>query len=338
LCGPDCGTPSSFCGDGVIDPGEECDDGNTTPGDGCDENCQNETPSLIPSNQFNIGDSIGEAEAADGTIGEAHHDKVWSTGYEITDIVNSINERFEYLDPAAYYENILNRDSTFNQAVSGSVMGDFAAQATQVVNAAALTPSGNAGMVTVLLGNNDVCEDSLSAMTDPALFEAQYRQGLDILASSDLTKNAEIHVSGIPAIYWLWVAKKDSSGCRLIWWFGSVCQALLQNPTDDCESEMSRDDPDNIYPNDGPNCLRRKEFHRRIKEIYNPILRDVLQEYINDGRLPNAYYVDIFDIKFDADHVNNGDCFHPSTQGHEFLADEQWCRTIWGSEDPLCSP
>ncbi|MDH3934894.1 MAG: hypothetical protein OEU62_06990, partial [Gammaproteobacteria bacterium] len=34
-----------------------------------------------PDNQFNIGDSIGEGEAADGTIGEAHHETVWSTGY-----------------------------------------------------------------------------------------------------------------------------------------------------------------------------------------------------------------------------------------------------------------
>ena len=32
-----------------------------------------------PGNQFNIGDSIGEGEAADNTIGEAHHETVWST-------------------------------------------------------------------------------------------------------------------------------------------------------------------------------------------------------------------------------------------------------------------
>ncbi|MGB7933823.1 MAG: dockerin type I repeat-containing protein [Gammaproteobacteria bacterium] len=31
-----------------------------------------------PANQFNIGDSIGEGEAANGTIGQAHHH--WSTG------------------------------------------------------------------------------------------------------------------------------------------------------------------------------------------------------------------------------------------------------------------
>lgn len=67
-------------------------------------------------------------------------------------------------------------------------------------------------MVTVFLGNNDVCADSLDTMTDPIQFEADYRAGLDILSSAESTKNAEIHVSGIPALYWLWVAQKTLQG------------------------------------------------------------------------------------------------------------------------------
>ena len=34
----------------------------------------------VPLNLFNIGDSIGEGEAADGIIGVTNHDRVWSTG------------------------------------------------------------------------------------------------------------------------------------------------------------------------------------------------------------------------------------------------------------------
>jgi lysophospholipase L1-like esterase len=369
LCGSDCGSPITVCGNGIIETGEECDDGgesatcdidctlavcgdglpnqaageecddgNTIIGDGCDANCLNEASAVVPLNQFNIGDSIGEGEAADGTIGEAHHDLVWSTGYNLTDIVYSFNERFEDVDETSYYENNITRDPIFNHAVSGNVMSNFYGQAYDVVVDASQSPDREAGMVTILLGNNDVCADSIDAMTDPIDFEAQYRAGLDELASSDATKNAVIHVSGIPDIYWLWVAKKDSSGCRLVWWFGGVCQALLQNPSDDCESTTSRDDPDTIYSGDGPNCLRRKEFHRRIKEVYNPILRDVLNEYKNNGKLPNAEYVDIFNVVFESNHVNNGDCFHPSTTGHAFLANKEWCRSSWGSNDPVCSP
>jgi lysophospholipase L1-like esterase len=263
---------------------------------------------------------------------------VWSTGFNNSDIVDSFNERFEVDDPEAYFENDEVRDQIFNHALSGAKMNDFAAQANQVVNAAALTPSGKAGMVTVLLGNNDVCADSVSEMTDPAQFEAQYRAGLDILADSDVTQSADIHVSGIPAIYWLWEAKSDRAGCRFIWWLGGVCQALLQNPADDCESTASRNDPSTDYPNDGDNCLRRKAFHRTIRDIYNSILSDVLQEYIDDGRLPNAQYVDVFDARFDDNHVNNGDCFHPSVDGHALLADEEWLGSKWSPDQTTSAP
>jgi len=91
--------PEPFCGDGHIDPGEECDDGNINPGDGCDADCMLELPvGQVPLNQFNIGDSIGEGEAANGTIGDPNHETVWSTGYDAGDTVESLNERFEYTD------------------------------------------------------------------------------------------------------------------------------------------------------------------------------------------------------------------------------------------------
>ena len=290
-----------------------------------------------PANQFNIGDSIGEGEAANGTIGEAHHENVWSTGYAGGDGVNAINERYETIAPDDYYENNSGRDPVFNQAVSGAVMADFAGQAQDVVSAVSQTPSGNAGQVTVLLGNNDVCADSLSAMTDPAQFEAQYRAGLDVLAASEATRQAQIHVSGIPAIYWLWNAKRGNFVCRVFIWPFVPCQNLLDNPADDCASGTSRNDPDHDYPGDGSDCLRRKQFHRLIRDTYNPILRDVLEEYRQSGALPNARYIDISDVKFGSADVNGGDCFHPSKAGHALLGDTEWCRTALGGSDPQCA-
>ena len=295
-----------------------------------------ESGRLVPLNLFNIGDSIGEGEAADGTIGEVNHDTVWSTGYNPNDIVYSLNERFENFCPTDYDENNAVRDAIFNHAVSGAVMADFTTQANEVVSAAIATPSGKAGMVTILLGNNDVCASSLNSMTDPMVFEAQYRAGLDILAASDATKNAYIHVSSIPAIYWLWNAKRSDWWCRVIAWPFVPCENLLDNPDNDCGSGNSHLDPDTIHPDDGPNCVRRKEFHAKIRDIYNPILRDVLQEYIADGRLANAYFVDIFDFQFEAEHINDGDCFHPSVKGHALLAEEEWSQSPWGVYDPSC--
>lgn len=170
----------------------------------------------VPVNQFNVGDSIGEGEAADGTIGESHHETVWSTGYDAGDSVNSLNERFENSNATDYYENNSDRDGTFNQAISGADMADFQAQAQKIVTATAGTQTENAGMITILLGNNDVCASNLDAMTDPILFEQQYRAGLDIFAASAETRSAYIHVSSIPAIYWLWNAKRNVDWCRII--------------------------------------------------------------------------------------------------------------------------
>jgi cysteine-rich repeat protein len=329
-----------YCGNGVPETGEECDDGNTMPWDGCDQNCMVELPNVpSPLNLFNIGNSIGEGEAADGVLGSINHDVVWSSGYGYNESVYSLNERFEDAAGDDYYENSNNRDSIFNQAVSGSDMGDFIGQVDNVIAAASATPSGAAGMVTILLGNNDVCTDNVDdPMTDPALFEQQYRLGLNALSNSPVTRDAYIHISSIPAIYWLWNAKRGSFVCRFIVWPFVPCQNLLDDPADDCESSDSRRDPDTIYPGDGSDCRRRKMFHAAIRDVYNPILRDVLLEYKLDGRLPNAYFVDIFDIKFDDNDINDGDCFHPSEAGHRLLAEEQWCRSPWGLDDSMCLP
>lgn len=293
-------------------------------------------PVMAPLNLFNIGNSIGEGVAAYDDIGAIHREAVWSTGFDPDDIVYTLNERFEDVDPTGYYENKDTRDDIFNHAVEGDEMEDFKAQAIAVVADADETPSGTVGMVAVFLGNNDVCTDEVGTMTDLELFEDQYRAGLTFLAESAATKNAVIHVSGIPDIYWLWIAKRDSFWCRVLVWPNVPCKELLESPSNDCGSDNSDLDPDTIHPDDGPNCIRRKQFHAAIRDDYNRILRDVLQEYKKSGLLPNAYYIDIFDIQFESIHVNDGDCFHPSTEGHALLAQEQWSRSPWGTTDPTC--
>lgn len=334
--------PEPYCGDGNLDLdlGEECDDANTISGDGCAADCTLETPiAQVPINQFNIGDSIGEGEAANGTIGDPNHQTVWSTGFDTGDSVNSLNERFENANTNVYYENNAQRDQVFNHAVSGAVMGDFVVQAEDIVAAAQTsTPSGEAGMVSILLGNNDVCASSLDSMTDPGIFEAHYRAGLNELANSEATRFSNIHVSSIPAVYWLWEAKRSDFWCRVFVWPLVPCDNLLDSPADDCASTESRLDPDNDYAGDGDNCIRRKTFHRKIRDIYNPILSGVLQEYIDDGRLPNARYSDVFNVRFEGNHVNGGDCFHPSEAGHALLSEKEWCESVWGKSDPLCTP
>jgi len=295
-----------------------------------------------PGNQFNIGDSIGEGQAAYNATGDLtdkkNHQTVWSTGFDGGDDVNSLNERFEGSAPDVYYENNSSRDGIFNLAESGAVMADFVSQAQGVVAAATLTPSGQAGMVTVFLGSNDVCAPSNLEMTDPGVFEMQFRAGLDELAGSELTRLSQIHVSGLPAIYWLWEAKRSTFWCYAIVWPFVPCENLLEGDRNDCESSTSRQDPDMIYPGDGSNCVRRKQFHAAIRDTYNPALRRVVEEYRESGKLPNIRYTDIFDVRFYSEHVNDGDCFHPSEMGHALLAENEWSRTHWGHPAAACTP
>jgi len=295
---------------------------------------QTDCPLNPPENLYNIGDSIGEAEAANNDIGEFHHESVWSSGYDLFDGVQSLNERFKETDPLRYLENTADRDNIFNQAVTGSEMADFATQASLVVLEADESVQGYAGIITFLLGSNDVCAPDLATMTDPDLFEEQYRSGLDILAASPATKHAYIHVSSIPAIYWLWNAKRTNFLCWFFVWPNVPCENLLKSPGNDCGSNDSHLDPNTIHDDDGSNCQRRKLFHAAIRDIYNPILENVLMEYKADGRLPHAYYVNIFDVRFDDKHVNSGDCFHPSFEGQDLLSKEHWERSPWGMEEP----
>ena len=339
VCGANACSATPVCGNGIVEYNEECDYADPDSGGNCDLFCQIiPTAASVPANQFNVGDSIGEGEAANGTIGSANHQLVWSSGYDGGDSVDSLNERFEVLDAAAYTENNASRDGAINQAVSGAVMADFAAQAQAVAAQASNVPPGTAGMVSILLGNNDVCASSLESMTDPALFEAQYRSGLDVLASSPFPESVNLHISGIPDIYWLWNAKRNDFWCRVFAWPFVPCENLLDNAVDDCASDASREDPDTVYAGDGANCQRRKAFHARIRDDYNSVLSGVLAEYQADGLLLNAEYIDIFDVRFESNHVNGGDCFHPSTAGHSLLAEKQWCRSRWGADDPQCSP
>lgn len=294
------------------------------------------TDERVPLNLFNIGDSIGEAEAANNVIGSHHHDKVWSTGYDPDDPVISFNERFADLCPATFQKNDPTTDRYFNQAITGSNMSDFAGQAANIVSSAHQTEAGSAGMITVYLGNNDACSSTLEGMTTAEEFEYFYRAGLDVLANALETQQAIIHVSAIPAIYWLWEALRNDEWCLFTWQF-VPCENLLADPINDCGAEESYLDPDTIHADDGPNCTRRKQVHAMIRDVYNPILKNVLHEYIQDGRLPNAYFNDIFGIRFEAEHINSGDCFHPSVKGQAFLAQNQWEKSPWAGSHPVCT-
>ena len=172
------------------------------------------------------------------------------------------------------------------------------------------------------------------------------------LAEDATLQQSKIHVSAIPAIYWLWASHAEDwwGWCSTFIWPFVPCQNLVdaaasgnfgddfqeQWVSDDCASSASRNNPDVVNPDDGANCQRRKEFHRRIRDDYNPRLEAVVDEYRAQGLLPNAQYVDIFEARFEQRHTSSGDCFHPSLQGQALLAREEYCRSELGQGDATC--
>lgn len=120
----------------------------------------------IPFNLFTVGDSISEAEAAEDDIDTPHHESVWSTGYATIypDEKLSLNERLADNYPAIFQANSSTLDTVFNKAKSGAEMADFLGQVAGIdtvkgVIAAAEqdTAAGKVGLLTIMLGSNDVC-------------------------------------------------------------------------------------------------------------------------------------------------------------------------------------
>ena len=52
-------------------------------------------------------------------------------------------------------------------------------------------------------------------------------------------------------------------------------QVLLLDPWITDNPVFPAEKADEIVAGDGPNCTRRKQFHARIRDVYNPILKRV---------------------------------------------------------------
>ena len=204
-----------------------------------------------PGSIASIGDSISTATGT-GNLGAETPSNAWVTGTNGS--VNSMRNRLGIPSSSAYM-----------LASNGRRMQDFDNQANAM-------PASNEYAV-LELGGNDLCRDSVSAMTSSASYRAQFRAGLAALRA----KNPEtlLFVASVPDIYNLWYIRgapssvnpyvADQTGqagqARLYWDFPLIdiipCQSLLDNP----ESTSAGDE------------ARRQAVRQRNKE-YNQILEE----------------------------------------------------------------
>jgi len=188
----------------------------------------------------------------------------------------------------------------FNDAKSGAKMIDLAGQMT--------TAAGQrVDYVTVLMGGNDVCTSSESAMTTVTDFRAQFTSAMNVIVSK--SPRTRVYVVSIPNVYQLWNVLKDNGTARAVWWTFGVCQSMLANPESTAAADVDR---------------RARVLQRDID--FNTALQQVCAQYTH-CRFDNDA---VFNTVFSASDITTRDYFHPSISGQAKLAAVTWSAGYWG--------
>ncbi|RSS82069.1 SGNH/GDSL hydrolase family protein [Streptomyces sp. WAC06614] len=226
-----------------------------------------------------VGDSITRGFDACSVLADCP-EASWATGTDPE--VRSLASRLLGETQAA--------TESWNYAVTGSRMADLPAQ---LAAAAQHRPD----LVTVMVGSNDACRPTASAMTPVADFRAGFEQGLAALRA--VSPKTQVYVSSVPDLQRLWQQGKDSPVGRQIWKLG-ICQSMLA-------------EPDSV----GPAATARREQVRARVVAYNEVLREVcakdaLCRY--DGGA-------VFQFPFTPEQLSRWDWFHPGKNGQARLAE-----------------
>jgi PKD repeat protein len=254
-----------------------------------------ETALPFPDTMAAVGDSITRAASTGSILGADAPQNSWSTG--TTTSVNSHYLRLLALGAPIGGQN-------HNRSVSGAKMGDLNAQMQTVIP---LQPD----YLTVLVGGNDVCTDTVGQMTTVATFRAQLETAIATLSAG--SPGTHVYVVSIPNVYQLWNLFKNDFWARFIWSLANICQSLLANPTSTTTADV-----------------QRREAVRQRTVDYNTQLAQVCALYERCRFDGNA----VFNSTFTTGDVS-GDYFHPSITGQAKLASVAWnAGYTWATAPP----
>jgi lysophospholipase L1-like esterase len=242
-----------------------------------------------PSSVAAVGDSITRGFDACTVLSDCP-EVSWATGSSAD--VDSLAVRLLGADGAA--------EHSWNYAVTGARMADLPGQ---IGRAAARRPK----LVAVMMGANDACRPSTSAMTPVAAFRADFEKSLTALHRALPT--TQVYVSSVPDLKRLWSQGRGNPLGKQIWKLG-ICPSMLSD-ADDLTSAAA---------------LRRERVRERV-EAYNEILKDVCAETERcrfDGGA-------VFGYRFGTDQLSHWDWFHPSKNGQARLAEIAY-RTVTARE------
>jgi lysophospholipase L1-like esterase len=224
-----------------------------------------------PSSIASLGDSITRGFDACSVLSDCP--KVsWSTGTD----VNSLAQRLR------------SGARSWNYARTGAVMADLPGQ---LAAAAARKPQ----LVTVMIGANDACRNSVADMTPTAEFRSTFASALTRLRRE--VPKTQVYVASVPDLKRLWSEGRKNVLGRQIWKLG-LCPSMLK-------------DSDAM---DAASTERRQRVDERV-DAYNGVLKDVC------GRDPLCRYDDaVHNYRFTERELSKWDWFHPSKAGQQRLA------------------
>ncbi|MFE6195162.1 SGNH/GDSL hydrolase family protein [Streptomyces sp. NPDC057838] len=232
-----------------------------------------------PGSVAAVGDSITRAFDACDVLSDCP-EASWATG--ASPEVDSLAVRLLGKTGAARH--------SWNYAVTGARMADLPGQMAQAVRR-------KPQLVTVLMGANDACRATPSAMTPVSAFRADFEDALRSLRKA--LPKTQVFVASVPDLKRLWSEGRTSSMARQVWRLG-ICPSMLGD----------------AQAVDASAALRRNTVQKRVEE-YNKVLREVCardERCRHDGGA-------VYDYRFGTAQLSRWDYFHPSVDGQARLAE-----------------
>ena len=261
---------------------------------------------LEPLRLYSVGDSI--TTAFDAWAPADNPAVSWVNGFHglleqllgVPDI-SSHNQRITQAYGSAGRANV-------TAAQNGARWDDALAQAQGVV-------AEQPDYVTIALGGNDVCRDTIAELPAVSEIQGHVESTLDFL-DLQLPAGATVVVVGIPDIKRLRDVALQEKGplgidCQALWAttvLGFPCGSMLSPALSEAD----------------------RAFVQSVNFAYNDAIRDSVAARNGASRRAYYHFIDIEGLPFDGDDISSLDCFHPSAQGQALLAAETWSRGPFG--------
>ncbi|KOG33369.1 SGNH/GDSL hydrolase family protein [Streptomyces resistomycificus] len=240
-----------------------------------------------PASVAAVGDSITRGFDACSVLSDCP-EVSWATGSSAK--VDSLAVRLLGKAKAA--------ERSWNYAVTGARMADLPGQMAQA-------GTRRPGLVAVMVGANDACRSSVSAMTSVAVFRSDFEDAMSTLRRA--SPKAQVYVASVPNLKRLWSEGRTSPTGKQVWKLG-ICPSMLA-------------DADAL---DAAATERRNTVQQRV-EAYNEVLEEVCAKDRHcrfDGGA-------VHDFRFGTAQLSQWDWFHPSVNGQARLAEIAY-RTVTG--------